>query len=104
METLGTSHLTELKKLSKLHRSLEGKHKILYEANKINPTSMLKYYSSYSKNIGINNKNATAEILYSAESCQNNSSTRAEKIIQRTKRKIIISYSGTQMQSNSINF
>ncbi len=41
-ETLGTSHLTELKKLCKLHRSLEGKHNMLYEANKINPTSMLK--------------------------------------------------------------
>jgi len=63
LETLGTSHLTELKKLCKLHRSLEGKHKMLYEASKINPTSMLKHHSTYSKNIGINNKNATAEIL-----------------------------------------
>jgi hypothetical protein len=60
---------------------------LLYEANKINPTGMLKYYSTYSKNIGINNKNATAEILYCAESCQNNSSTRAEKIIKEQREK-----------------
>ena len=52
---------------------------------------MLKYHSTYSNNIGINDKNATAVILYSAEFCQNNNTARADKAIQRAKRKIIIS-------------
>jgi hypothetical protein len=60
---------------------------------------MLKYYSTYSKNKGINNKNATAE------ACQNGSSTRAETIIQRTKRKIIISMqTGLSWNSDAIQF